>query len=256
MDHRDGLNVYEENVERVNAAVKRFLASEPHRFTGYYDKNTREYLVQVRVIKSPPPGLRSLVGNTLGGLRSSLDYLAGAVVHANGKPKYPQRIQFPIFDTPDRYLKDGIGKRGQVAEASATARTAFEELQPYQGGNPADHPLWILHELARKHRHREPVLTAAAAAGSTGTITVAGVPFQALTFGGGPFKDGTVLIRVRMALPPGSKVLPPMQVHAHVSVAVAFAEEGPARGRPLINGMNEIRDHIRDVVFPKLEGFL
>lgn len=256
VDHRDELDLYRENIELVAEAIKRFLDKKPYGTRGHYDTYTQEFVMWARVFKPVPHNLRSLVGSTCGSMRTALEYLANAVVRANGRPTFPKRIQFPIFDTPEGYVKDALGKRGCVAEASPAAQAIFEALQPYKRGDPIDDPLWILHELARKHRHNEPVLTGALYENSTVGLDVYDAPYTAQYVASGPFKNGTEVLRIRFGIPLGDHRVPSMHMKSDMPVTVAFAVEGPARGRPIVQTLESIRDHIRDFVFPNLERFL
>jgi hypothetical protein len=258
MDHRDELDAFQESFDRLQEAVDTYLAANPYKIVGENEPRAREYRLRLIVTEKPPYRLRTLAGQAIGNLRNALDYLARAVVEANGPPKRPQRVQFPIFPSRERFDNGALGPNGQIAEASLAAQAAFEALQPYHGGNPVDTKLWTLHQLARKHRHKEPVIVGSFYRRGLASVRTTQVPATIITQ---PeritFKHGAIIARVLFGLPPGAK-LPrnlEMEVDLRVQMTVALQVEDAPMNLS-VDGLKGFQQYIRNTVFPALEPFI
>lgn len=84
------------------------------------------------------------LGDLIQNLRAALDYIAWQV-----RPQ--DDTYFPI-----RLTEDETGAFGRLlADMPADVADAIRRLQPYSPDRGAsDCPLWLLHELARRERHR------------------------------------------------------------------------------------------------------
>jgi hypothetical protein len=124
-----------------------FLDSNPYVLTGEYyveHKTTAYFLDQ----SSPVPDIiRLIAGDAAHNLRSALDYLACALVEANGGT-ISRSTAFPICESLQKYQAEASGKiKGMRKEACE----AIERTKPYCGGN---NTLWGIHELDRIDKHR------------------------------------------------------------------------------------------------------
>lgn len=112
--------------------------------------------VKARIV-APPRELRALVGDAVNNLRSSLEYLARALVVTNeGTPVDSGRLktQFPISygEAPSTVSIGG----GVPAEALDIVRS----VQPGPDGIAERHPLALLRELSNQDKHRAPMIVA------------------------------------------------------------------------------------------------
>lgn len=100
----------------------------------------------------PPPRLSAILGDCVQNLRSSLDYLAWALVLAN-KCAPGDWTYFPIY----RKWKAGAKFSPKcVTGMNPRAVAIIEKLQPYYGGkNPDTDLLWFIRELSNTDKHRE-----------------------------------------------------------------------------------------------------
>jgi len=254
MDHRSSLDWADMHLERLKTAFQAFLHLNPFEVVSEYDAQTSDEVVRVRVKRSQPPEWLHIIGDCLHNHRVALDHLVWSLVLKHTPvPLKPKRILFPIYDDRGDYVSRGANA---VAEASGIVQAAVESLQPYHGWHtPEPHPLFLLNEMEIVHKHRHLL-----AAGSvlTGTqIRIHGDPGGRLHFHSnvryGAFEDGVELARYHV-VPPGPE--PKVEFDYRVTFDIAFAEKGPARGTPVGQTLERIRDHIRNVVFPKLEPLL
>ncbi len=124
--------------------------SQPQPIVIELDANEHFLLYRLKddpVIQSDIP---LLAGDILQGLRSALDYLAYALVIANGK-KPTRDTCFPISEKTT--LADGYEASfaRKVAGVRQEAINVIKRIQPYKGGNPY---LWPVHELNNRDKHR------------------------------------------------------------------------------------------------------
>lgn len=257
MHHTDELDMFDARFERIREAENRYIATKPYRVSIKYDAVRREDVIRIQITKATPHALRALVGEALNSLRTALNYLAVAVVEANGVPKLPKRVEFPIFATEELFRRDAIGKRGQVAEASTGAQAAFETLQPYKRSDWDEHPLWALHELAIGHRHRAPLMTGIGLRNIRIAVQAYPVPVTVVFPTDGTYNNGAELARIQFPIQPGERLTRDfkMDVKARAEYAVAFSKTGPGKGR-LILDIRDIRDTILNRVFPAMKPFL
>lgn len=94
---RDSRNDNQLKIDRADlhfkefmGAVAKFQATNPYRFRVERDPDTREPVYRLTRIDDVPPDIRIIAGDVLQSLRSSLDYLAYALVCHNGKRPRPE----------------------------------------------------------------------------------------------------------------------------------------------------------------------
>jgi hypothetical protein len=96
------------------------------------------------------PDIPLLAGDIFQGLRSALDYLANALVIANGK-KPTRNTCFPISEQTPLAKGYEAAFAGKVAGMRQDAIDRIKSVKPYKGGNPY---LWPVHELNNRDKHR------------------------------------------------------------------------------------------------------
>lgn len=145
-----------EHIEALKAEVRRFSNGRPYSVTGDPDLNTGEYVLRIKP-EEPPKRVSVLIGDVLGNLRPSLDYLVGALAVLDGG-KVQQSHQFPICDTPVLF-KSELDK-GRLAGIAPDHVALIEKLQPYKRRRSK---IWVrlLREYSNpdKHRHLNVLLT-------------------------------------------------------------------------------------------------
>lgn len=145
----------EEHLRAFDDEVRTYLDIKPYQIV-VEDRGQKHVLI-LHITQDPPIRLSILLGDCLHNLRSSLDYIAFELVRLNGK-ETTNRTCFPIFDDPTKYAKSS-GKH--IDGMSVQVQALIEGLQPYHGGDVANHPLFILYTLSNIDKHRYMHLTAA-----------------------------------------------------------------------------------------------
>jgi hypothetical protein len=108
----------------------------------------RHTTIFVESLKKIPDSISLRLGDAVHNLRSSLDYIAYAMVRANGKE--PTRDTcFPIADPAKKYTPS-FAERATHG-MSVAAQREIDSVQPYNTGNPT---LWNLHRLDIEDKHR------------------------------------------------------------------------------------------------------
>jgi hypothetical protein len=206
-DHLQWLDTELQWLEREQAA---------HLFTPKIKADSSDVVMQVDRPDPLPLRWQAVIGDCLQNFRHSLDHIVWRLAQlALGDGQQPPlTTEFPIFIDPERYTSDAARKIGSLRPET---QTLIETLQPYHAGNE---PLWTLHELARRDKHRALLLAARVMEG--GHITVrseAGVHTE--TLAPGPLIAGTEVGRIpASALNTEGK----MEVEHHLPSVVAFDE--------------------------------
>lgn len=252
MDHERILAWAETHLERLDESTRDFAKKHPAVLVTKYDSNTGENVVSLRLRRLPMmDNWTFIIGDALHNMRVALDYLTFEIV----KPplidyKLIRRTQFPICNRAEDW--PGMANH-RLPGVPDVIRDAFQALQPYHGLNrPRLEPLFVLDALENVHKHRHlldayPAITSQGFTGSSDKIrfTTAGIPT-------GPLEDGVELYRYVFVDPNDTKTDMKFQAVTHVR----FDRKGPARGQVVVKALSEIRDHIRNVIFPALERFI
>lgn len=159
-------------LERQNAG---FTKAKDYTIVPQPDLDNPGYTAFVVQANQPDERIQLLLGNCLQDLRSGLDHIAFALACAHTKPlpdDFAESSEFPIFGDENRKGVTGVGydlfhsssKAGAPNPGSGLyktrgvhpdAQTIIESLQPYTWGKRfRSHPLWRLHELSRRDKHR------------------------------------------------------------------------------------------------------
>jgi hypothetical protein len=108
-----------------------------------------------------PPRFSVLAGEIIHHFRSCFDHV---VWHFSdpAKVKEIRRIEFPVFF--EKPLNSDERRRFERKIEGITnpyIRDLIERFQPYKAANPADDPLWLIHDFDIIDKHRELILTVA-----------------------------------------------------------------------------------------------
>jgi len=269
MSHLAKFGRAQEHFIAIKTAIERFLAVKPYRLIEEYQPpppfnqgDSVDFVLRLRILGSIPVEVPSLIGDYLTNLRASLDHLIYdiAVRHMRGNLTEERWLQFVIVDNPATFASS-LGKFKQDLPRDVVI--AMESLQPYtrcHGAKDPDQciasdPLWLLNLLVNTDKHRT-FLTVTHATfrdirvDVEGGRTVNGLSGHTAS---GPFQHGAEIHTLSFtAYRPEAEV----KVNFEPTVQVAFGEEWPTLGRPVLMTLEKLRDHVRDVVFPALEPFL
>jgi hypothetical protein len=238
--HRSSLARARERVEMLAAAEREYLASSPYRLAHEHDMRGGRYVVHVHVTRPFPDEIVRLAGDVARGLRTALDELATSLA---GAP-----VTFPIFESLALFAQRA---RKPIARMSDQAQATLEALQPYHAiGGFRSGTLWTLERLTAVDPPR-------LAAGSIRHGATMGVNTERkVSLQGEPaivtgaFDDGDVIASVP------TKVVgpdPKLDMFMRAEYAIAYAKDGPARGREVVTLLGQLCDHVEHAVFGALE---
>lgn len=240
----------ERNLDQLSADISGYVLSDSISVIHAVEGN--HLVTRLGDCRRPPEHLPDAIGDVLHALRSSLNHLIEAAsIQAGG---VVQGSEFPVFIDRDAYRAtdrrtgrpsrtSGLFKLRGVPPALAAE---VERLQPFHDAEPAEHPLWVLHQLAILDRHRLPLLVPVVV-DQVGLLTP---PVQRVHFRGsfklGAFSPGEEIARTSVGgLHPAVR-----RATSHtVRVSLGFPAEVPGGGSSVVGLLRGIHDHIRDVVF-------
>jgi hypothetical protein len=226
----------------LDTEVRVFLTEDPYRIIGDFDRKANRYILQAKIDKTPPQqDWGTIIGDCLHNLRSSLDHLAWSLARLHRDPP-PDTTEFPIFRNETKFKK---ARRSKIGGIDPTHQTVIEELQPYNGSDIGK-TLWLLHRLSNRDKHRLLNVAGSVLEGSTYRITnlkYVNVGFEKIV-SFGPFEDGAVVGEFS-AIPwrPDAEV----DMEVEYRFGVAFDQEGPAAGLPLVPTLGELGVAVLDV---------
>ena len=141
------------HLEDLEITISSFVKAETDRVTVENDPETGARLWVLHEPGKPDPAWGTAIGDVLYNLRSSLDHLAWQLVLANGKNPNTTGTGFPIFETIELYVTNGLP---QVQGMSERVQAAVEAAQPYHRPSPKwrTDDLLLLNRLNNVYRHR------------------------------------------------------------------------------------------------------
>lgn len=240
------------HIEDINRRIVSFSV-KPYEVVPYFDNQTGEDQLRLHNVKEIPDFWATIIGDAINNLRSSLDHLMWNLVLLNNE--VPDRhTQFPIVSNGNGY--DG-NTQANTAGASAVHIADIKALQPYHrvGGPEAD-PLFWLRELSNFDKHRLLLLTdIAVTSGGLGLTAMRGIDLHIISVHKPEAKNGAILARFKVVKrEPGGKV----NMKPVVPCEIQFAPACPAciAGKPVVDILRTIRDHVHDFVLAKFIGAL
>lgn len=238
--HRSSLARARERIDMLASAEHEYLASNPYRLAHEHDMRGGRYVVRVHVERPVPAEIPRLAGDVARGLRTALDELATSLA---GAP-----VTFPIFESLALFAQRA---RKPMARMSDEAQATLEALQPYHAiGGFRSGPLWTLERLTAMDPPR-------LASGSMRHGCEMGVNTQRNVsllgepaIVAGAFDDGDVIASVPTKVA-GSD--PKLDMFLRAEYALAYAKDGPARGREVVALLGQLCEHVEHAVFRALE---
>ncbi len=245
------LNRSNKHAKELHRIILRYLRSEANGVVNDYDQ-WQTLIVRAFSHREPPPSCSGLIGEYLYQVRASLDFMACELARLNGKV-VDDKCEFPIFDTSAKFrnpvtgkLTPGVEKR--IGLLRSDHQAIIEEEQPFQGrhGQPEDDPLWLLYRLSNFDRHQFIHLTSVIANASFHDFTPpeAAARLEQVSVSYGAFKNQAEVARFRI-LPGPEEVV---NVNSRVRFDVAFDEEGPGAGRPVLHTLGAIGVRVAELL--------
>jgi hypothetical protein len=227
------------------------MGLNPYGVVVEHDPDTGERRWRARVSRSIPDTWSIVIGDVIHNLRAALDYLAWELwVKEGGKVTEPAAtgIVFWVID-PTKPSNPKVAKavrEGKVGAFGNAAVTLMERLQVDPGRkaspDPELRPLWLLHQLDIWDKHRR--LNVVGGTEQLTHMTLGGpgedVHIEEMVIGGGdirtvPIADGTELLRLTLG-----PTTPDVQMQQQFTGFVAFEQEGPGKGEPVIPTLDQL----------------
>jgi hypothetical protein len=204
------------------------------RGTGDQDPaSARAHTAYITFTEPLPPTFAMRTGEALYQLRSVLDH---TVMMLSDVSPDSRATEFVIANSPGGFRRMS---RRLDAIRSTEARAFIEAVQPFReaSGNPADNPLWVLHELFMADKHRRLLLTQAGSYGSTRIPVYPGV--QQIRFTSGALRRDTSG-RAELARLTLTEPRPRIDLDIRPMLTIAFADEPVARDRIVFEVLDEV----------------
>ena len=150
----------DKHIQDCRVALEEFICTHPYEIVRQADLKSDKIVYIVEKATPVPGPIRAIVGDAIQNLRTTLDYLAQALVVANHRTP-SKDTSFPILkgDLCSEPYKTAF--EGKVKGMGNKAIEAIKRLKPYKGGND---PLYRIHALNNRDKHR--LLLAAGCAAS------------------------------------------------------------------------------------------
>lgn len=225
--------------ETLKMTIDSFTATDPYtvhvQFDGHWGTATFRRLIDPISEAEWFAQIARIFGSYLDDSRASLNYAAyQAALQVVGKDPAstlnPESVEFPIFNTQSEF-----DKKYWVKAFPDEYRKVFNQVQPRKGRYPG---LWMLHELARKYRHRLIHPVRAASFSDYHGVFVDGVPIDGVEIlHDGPLEDDDVVLRFPFVGEPE----PGVNVYPAVAIAIGL-DDPSCHGRHMIEIANMISD--------------
>lgn len=132
-----------EHLDVIDREIQKWTNSKPCIIHKEANPEAGNYSFWVEIVKDAPLFRLSLItGDFVHNLRSALDNMVWefSVCHTGPSPPKPTRIQFPIADDPDAFLRE----RSRISSLSAQVQARIERAQPYNRRHAELPPLLTL----------------------------------------------------------------------------------------------------------------
>jgi hypothetical protein len=228
-----------------------FTGLNPYGVVIEHDPETGERIWRARVSRSIPETWSITIGDVIHNLRAALDYLAWDLWIKNGgdvADPAATAINFFVIDPTKPSIAKGVKaiREGRVKTFGRTALPLMERLQVDPGRkastDPELRPLILLHKLDIWDKHRRLNIVGGTVRLTQMTLGGPGedVHIDHLVVGGGdirtvPIADGTELLRLQLG--PST---PNVQMDQQFTPYVAFEQEGPGKGEPIIETLDQL----------------
>ena len=249
----------EEHLEYLTRAIRGWDYSGAHELVREGGIASGEYRWRIKILHSPPVCWSPVIGEFLYNVHSALDHLAWELACRHSAPSEPAgTVTYPIFKNKTRFWRKN--KTGDYHRQSGAhrlervpddAREYIEETQPYTQGDASPwHPLWLLHELSNEDKHKTlHVVVSALASNRLSIDGLVGVEVGPAAVARGPLGDGAVVLRIAVRVVDGFVGEAQLQLHPEFALDVAFSEQGPAPGAPVLQTLWAIWTYVlRDVM--------
>ena len=239
-----------QHLDAVNEETRQLVDSKDCGVVVDFETEPGYLIIKAYMRRTPPPLCSIYIGEALYQIRSALDHLICYLTEKNGKVVNNKR-EFPIFSDRDHFRDPKTGALcswilDRIDGLTPQHQALVEREQPFQGkyGAPDDDPLRWLYCLSNFDRHQFLHLVGTTVVSAHDIFTpqwFADRYLTQITSNFGPFEGETEVARFRIAA--AAHDLTPevaVQVNSKVSFSVAFDQNGPGLGRPVISTLKAI----------------
>jgi hypothetical protein len=211
-----------EHLEALHAEVITWIHRYPYGLRHETNDEGREHIGILDIYREPDSArFGLLIGDCAHNFRSALDHLVFTVARDRLGPAdleaVEEKLSFPLTTTPDNW--NNALARGCLEGVGSGVRAEIQRRQPHKAGDPSKTPLYALHWLNNRDKHR--LLHAVAAFPQLATINF--VPELPGPNEGSitppPYAHGTEIFRARSAEP-----CPDMQVECDLVMEIRVRE--------------------------------
>ena len=238
-DIKEKLKWADKHISDFKTAVAQYWSTKPYGVRVDDETDPAKPLIHIIKADPVPPEIRLIAGDVIQHLRSTLDYLACALVRANNQP-VGRTIEFPISDGPitskneDRFAAKVKGMRKEVIRQ-------IKDVHAYQGG---DNLLWRLHRLNIVDKHNM-LVTALGGITAANDLPPIGDQWNGNRWMGIP--------GVPLTLKAGDKFTiesPTMKVDRNTQffAEIVFDQPDIAEGYPVVLAFTQIRNRVSRVL--------
>src|SRR2546422_3438816 len=256
----------QEHLDSLKAEVRMYLNEQPYEvrsqpetrmhsrsqtnFYAFYAQQNPVHFLPPLVPGVPPVRLSTIIGDCVTNARAALDYIVWELAQRYFNPPFDiadlndrRIVAFPLFKTAtDKGFQDRLDRLAN-RQFPADAITEIKATQPYNAGYE---PLWWLHELVNRDKHRMPLLTIGQF--DDMTITLAQSPLYADLMS----KPATFTIPRDTATQH-----PPMQSNVQMKGEVAIYvtwQDVPVPSEPVDRTLEQIIETVANVI-PRFDRF-
>jgi hypothetical protein len=180
-----------------------------------------------------------IIGDCAHNARAALDHVTWELA---GSDPTDDETQFPIYDAPHATMSFVQRAQRRIGRLPSSAQTLIEQLQPYIGGNPKRHPLWVCRRLDDIDKHRVIPVVAAAIQSPGVSVSSGRLPITKVEFEEGPFVDGAQIGLMSFYRPVG----PDVQMNSYFTFVETISD-----GPPYLDSwrtLDRVIYHIRRVI--------
>lgn len=250
-----------EHLRSLDAELHWTTENKAYAIARHVEDTTGQEIVDIQIARTTELRWATMVGDVVHNLRSALDYAICTLIRVeNPMADCVRSPSYPLYKTA---LRDDE-RRSELVDVPAEARAIIELHQPHANPtDPARDPLWHLHELSNRDKHREPsffgrVLTVqyevegiyqplgvkswtddALKSWADGTVTPTINVFQ----------DGTRVFRY--AVPK----LPDVKAQRPASILIAFEEPADLRGAPVSFSLMHMQMAVESTIEDLIKAF-
>lgn len=222
-----------ENIVNLDREIVRFL--KPYKHGIRPNKSIQAKIATLKRLQteSISPRFSVLAGEIIHHFRSCLDHIVWHLSNSTYRERFPDRIEFPIFVEQPRD-KDKIARYHRKIHGIGSIPTLamIEELQPYNGRVPLDHPLSIIHNMDRFDKHRELVVVDHGVEWEFPPELIAYFRYYASTYSG----------------PIPKHVASELDKHMKLTPSIAFRQFGKRENQPVIPSLKSLESFVRNKV--------